>query len=74
MSSNTLSQPYYTLTLKIEELQKEQARLKTAINKQFNTDDYRRLNIVNQHILVAKSRLKGDWGRGDYPEHSTISK
>lgn len=74
MSNNTPGQQHFTLTLKIEELVKEQAQLKNSLSQKFNAEDYRRLNIINQHIIVSKSRLKGDWGRGNYPEHSTISK
>ena len=62
------------MDLKIEALDREQAKLMEALNSGFNADDFRRLNIVNQHLQVANSRRKGDWLKGDYPECLIISK
>ena len=62
------------MSTRILELQKEQTRLTIALSEKFNTDDYRKLNIVNQHIQVACSRQRGDWVRGDYPSYATIAK
>lgn len=62
------------MTLKLEKLQQEQTRLTIALDKQFNVEDFRALNIVNQHIQVACSRRRGDWVRGDYPDYATIAK
>ena len=62
------------MTLRIERLQRQQEALTKSLNKRFDVDEYRRLNIVNQHILVASSRRKGDWVRGDFPQYATLGK
>lgn len=62
------------MTLRIERLQKEQTALTISLHKRFDGDEFRRLNIVNQHILVAYSRRRGEWVRGDYPDYATIAK
>lgn len=62
------------MTLRIERLQKEQTALTVSLNKRFDVDEYRRLNIVNHHILVACERRKGEWVRGDYPQFATVGK
>ena len=62
------------MTLRIERLQKEQTALTISLANRFDIDQYRRLNIVNQHLLVAFSRRRGDWVRGDYPQYAQVSK
>ena len=60
------------MTLKIEKLKKEQKELMESLNSRFDCDEFRRLNIINQHLQVAESRRKGDWVRGDFPQYATI--
>ena len=62
------------MSLKILALQKEQTRLTQSLAKYFDPDDYRKLNLINQHILVACSRRRGDWVKGNYPTYATIAK
>jgi len=62
------------MTQKIIALQKEQTRLTLLLADKFNVDDYRKLNIVNQNILVACSRRKGEWVKGDNLNYATIAK
>jgi len=62
------------MTRKIEALESEQTRLIEALNGGFTNEDFRRLNIVNQHLQVAASRRKGEWLKGDHPQCIIISK
>jgi hypothetical protein len=46
---------------KLEKLYKCQAKLTAKLEEQFDNETYRKLNLVNYHIEVAKQRNKGKW-------------
>lgn len=43
------------------DLREKQQVLKKGIDKKFNIDTFRKLNIINQKIIVAMEMLKSGW-------------
>ncbi|HEY3389991.1 MAG TPA: hypothetical protein VGK38_10500 [Prolixibacteraceae bacterium] len=58
---------------KIWALETKQNDLIDKLKESFDIDSFRNLNIVNHHIEVAKSRKRGEWMYGNYPEFATTS-
>lgn len=63
-----------TMTSKLQTLRDQQAELTEKLKAGFNTDIYRKLNIVNHSIEVATVRRKGDWLYGNYLQFTERAK
>ena len=59
---------------KIDHLRAEQKRIEKELSESFDIGEFRRLNIINHHIEVATSRLRGEWLNGNFPAIPELSK
>jgi len=59
---------------KLEQLFMVQEELTDKLMVKFSDDEFRKLNIINHHIEVTASRLRGEWLYGSFPTLPELSK
>jgi hypothetical protein len=55
------------MSFHLDKLRKEQETLLDKLNKGFDNETFKSLNIINHRIEVAESRSNGEWLKGDFP-------